>query len=248
MTATVHVLDGKECVFYHADTMPDGLEVGDEWDLRQNVAEYLGHTEFKDKTVLEIGPASGYLTKVMSQSGAAVTCVDLPYGDIWDLVPRIGAKDAAWTKQRDDNRLRSENSWWHTCRANGFKARMFYRRVENLPDEAHGPYDVSVIAGMLLHTRDPMGIICKCASLTTKRMVITETRWFAINAPGVPYMLLVPGPQNDTVNTWWAISSDLIRNMLAILGFTEQRVIEHSQYYIAGGRWVPHYTVIGERP
>jgi len=48
----------------------------------------LGNIEFNGKSVLELGPASGYLTFYMEQKGADVTSIDLSIDDNqWDVVP-----------------------------------------------------------------------------------------------------------------------------------------------------------------
>ena len=50
------------------------------WDLRQTVDDYLGRIDFAGKRVLEIGPASGFLTIEMERRGADVVAVELPEG------------------------------------------------------------------------------------------------------------------------------------------------------------------------
>ena len=50
----------EDCKFYHVIDIP-GLSEPTKgiWDLRKGVDEYLGHVDFKNKTVLELGPSSG---------------------------------------------------------------------------------------------------------------------------------------------------------------------------------------------
>ena len=56
------VADPAACYFYHVIDVPGHcLMVGD-WDLRGEVAKYLGNVSFAGQRVLEIGPASGFLT------------------------------------------------------------------------------------------------------------------------------------------------------------------------------------------
>ena len=59
---------------------PGGGKIIGLWDLRQTVDDYLGRIDFAGKRVLEIGPASGFLTIEMERRGADVVAVELPEG------------------------------------------------------------------------------------------------------------------------------------------------------------------------
>ena len=48
------------CQFYHSFTLPEG-EVPGIWDLRAQPHRYLGEVDFNGRSVLEVGPASGFL-------------------------------------------------------------------------------------------------------------------------------------------------------------------------------------------
>ena len=58
-----------------------------DWDLRRGVDDYLGKVVFAGKRVLEIGPASGFLTFEMEKRGAEVTSVEVTAEHGWDFVP-----------------------------------------------------------------------------------------------------------------------------------------------------------------
>jgi hypothetical protein len=58
------------CDFYHVMDLPGVGQVGGQWDLRGRVDDYLGHVELRGKRILEIGPASGFLTVEMEKRGA----------------------------------------------------------------------------------------------------------------------------------------------------------------------------------
>ena len=79
----------KKCRFYHVQEIPGinkhtlGL-----FDLRKNINQLLGNCKFKNKKVLELGPASGYITFYLESLGAKMTCIDLSIKkDKWDTVP-----------------------------------------------------------------------------------------------------------------------------------------------------------------
>ena len=82
------VNDLSLCDFYHTVELPDGSLTNAQWDLRGGVNQYLGDVDFSGKSVLEIGPASGFLSFHMEKNGAKVTCIEPPIETFWDLVPR----------------------------------------------------------------------------------------------------------------------------------------------------------------
>ena len=74
-------------LYYHVTDLPNGVTTTGIWDLRTGVDDYLGRVDFRGKRVLEIGPASGYLTMEMEHRGADVTALELPDEIGWDFVP-----------------------------------------------------------------------------------------------------------------------------------------------------------------
>ena len=84
----LNVDDMADCYFYHTMELPrHGVIEGHDWDLRGRVDEYLGNVEFAAQRVLEIGPASGFLTFEMEKRGADVVCVEVTDEHGWDFVP-----------------------------------------------------------------------------------------------------------------------------------------------------------------
>ena len=80
-------ISAADCEFYHVMDLPGyGLTEG-QWDLRAGADAYLGGFEFSGKRVLEIGPASGFLTFEMERRGADVVCFDVAEEIGWDFVP-----------------------------------------------------------------------------------------------------------------------------------------------------------------
>src|SRR5204863_6395062 len=82
------VEDADDCYFYHTMELPGhGVMEGRDWDLRAGVDEYLGQVDFAGQRVLEIGPASGFLTFEMEKRGADVVSVEVTEEHGWDFVP-----------------------------------------------------------------------------------------------------------------------------------------------------------------
>jgi O-methyltransferase len=53
-----------DCDFYHTIVLPDGRIIEGKWDLRGHESVYLGRQSFAGKRVLEIGPATGWISSV----------------------------------------------------------------------------------------------------------------------------------------------------------------------------------------
>lgn len=71
------VSDLRDCLFYHTMDIPGVGTVEGWFDLRGSVDQYLGYVPLGAKRVLEIGPASGFLTFYMESQGAEVVAVDV---------------------------------------------------------------------------------------------------------------------------------------------------------------------------
>ena len=77
-----------ECNFYHSTDIPGVGLIEGQWDLRGGFDEYLGGYDFSGKRVLEIGPATGFLTFQIEKTAAEVVAVELPMDrSFWNAVP-----------------------------------------------------------------------------------------------------------------------------------------------------------------
>lgn len=232
-----------ECGFYHAMDLPGVTGATWEWDLRAGIDRYLGGVEFEGERVLEIGPASGFVTAHMESRGAEVLCVELPEHYPWDIVPY----DALDLDRIASNRLEGmralRNGFWFSHRALGLRSRVFYGSVTELPDRAG--FDVSVLGAVLLHTRDPLALVEACARRTRGRIVITELSFPDLNAIGIPLMRFVPDVGNEIWHTWWSFTPDLLQRYLEILGFTGIEVSFHEQLHRSGPKEM--FTVVAAR-
>ena len=71
----------EDCLFYHKIDIPGVGVVGDQWDLRACVDDYLGRIDFRGKRVLDVGTAGGFLTFALN-SAARKSCPS-----IWPTAP-----------------------------------------------------------------------------------------------------------------------------------------------------------------
>ena len=102
----------QDCSFYHSFDLAEGEVIG-QWDLRQHAAQYLGGVSLDQHSVLEVGPASGFLSFYMESQGARVTCVEPPLSYLWDTVPFEGYDFAAWRREFTAEIQKVRNSFWY---------------------------------------------------------------------------------------------------------------------------------------
>jgi SAM-dependent methyltransferase len=211
----------KDCFFYHSIDLPGHGFTRGHWDLRPNIREYLGGVDFHGKHVLEIGPASGFITAHMDKQGAEVVSVEQPESAVWDFVPYHVRNEEVWkpiieAKRRNNQMLK--NSFWLTHEAMGLKSKVYYGKADALPDEL-GTFDVSVIALVLTHMRDPVATIASCAGRTRERLIIVE-RLHATDK-NAPAMQLIPDRENKRHDSWWYFSEQFFRQLLTLMGFSK---------------------------
>ncbi len=162
-----------DCFFYHTMDIPGvGLMRG-QWDLRSSVEEYLGGIPLGHRRVLEVGPASGFLTFLMEQRGADVVACELPHGSQWDLVPYAHTDLRAYSRDREELHRRLVNGFWFGHRAFSSRATVVYSRVYDIPEEI-GSVDVATFSMVLRHLREPFRALEVVQAHVKTNLVITE--------------------------------------------------------------------------
>lgn len=232
----------EDCHFYHVMDIPGhGVTTG-QWDLRSGMYEYLGHFDFNHKRVLEIGPASGFLTFEMEKRGATVVSVETTDDPGWDFVPYPEAMMAQALESRRDVMKKLKASYWFAHHANQSKSKLLYGNVYELPEEI-GKFDVSLIASVLLHCNNPLKIVEQCAKKSESIIIVD---FFSQELEGRPICKLYPNVENNGLDTWWFFSTDFFIQFLKILGFTNIKIIKHVQIYM-GKPSHPLFTIVANR-
>jgi hypothetical protein len=195
--------------------------------------------------VLEYGPASGFMSRAISQAGADLTVFDLPLGRGPEIMPFAGADLAAVAASGSRSAGRLRNSWWYTKRECGFAARAVYADIYQQPDDL-GRYDVAIFACILVHLSNPFLALREAAAVTRRTMIVTDM----LGIPDVGErrgMMRIGGspPPRGHVH-WWDFSAGALRMMLERLGFTEQTVTFHTPPSMANRP--PMVTVVAHRP
>ena len=148
---------------------PKGL-----FDLRKGVNEFLGHVDFKNKTVLELGPSSGYLTFHIEKEGGKVTSIDLDIKEKnRDIVRRVKHN---WQEELNvfmKEEQRRRNAYWYAHKAFNSKSKFILSHINDLPAELE-IYDISLMCTVLLHLQNPFLGIQNMFRHTKEKAIITE--------------------------------------------------------------------------
>ncbi|MFZ0706295.1 MAG: hypothetical protein WAM71_11880 [Candidatus Korobacteraceae bacterium] len=237
----------EQCFFYHTTDLPIFGTVEGLWDLRGKEDEYLGRVQLKGKRVLEIGPASGGLTFHMERAGAEVVSIEadasyrMEY--CWDiphcLPPGLEEKNA-------DSKPRMtalHDSYWLCHRLFNSSAKVHYGSAYEIPP-ALGPFDVTTIACVLLHNKNPFIILEHVASVTKETLVIVEVLPVDKSSDAGPIFLR---NDNEVYDGWFHFPPNFTARVLRTMGFGQTTISYHEQLHKARGRNLSLYTVVAHR-
>jgi 2-polyprenyl-3-methyl-5-hydroxy-6-metoxy-1,4-benzoquinol methylase len=193
----------EDCKFYHTIEF-DGKTIEGEWDLTNCIDDYLGGFDFKNKRVIDVGAASGYLSFEMEKRGADVVSFDMPDGSYWDYLIKEGCKKPK--PERTDGLF---NSYEYMHEKLNSKNKIFRANIyDPLPNEL-GRFDVAVFGTMLSHVRDPALVLMNILHKVDGYAILINKFQH-----GTHFM-------NPNTNTWWNISHKDIVKMMDYIGFEE---------------------------
>lgn len=243
-----HIASATSCDFYHAMDIPGlGVTEHPQWDLRGTESAYLGGVELAGKRVLEIGPASGFLTFYMESQGAEVVSVELAPDMDWDIVPDSHVDLGEFVRVRRAGIERTRNAYWFAHERFASTAKVFYGDVYNLPEEL-GHFDIALMASVLLHVRDPLRVVENCARLSDT-LVVTDPHYTDL-ADDVPIAAWFSAKGQPFPDIWWRFSPQLFVRFAEVMGFDYNAVTFHEQRtvdYEGPSRPAPMFTVVSSR-
>lgn len=205
---------------YHFFDLPDGSVRKGEWDLRKTWREYLGGIDFDGLRVLEVGPASGFLSLQMEKAGAEVVSLDVGIDVPQDLISVPGQDDGVLSSQSPGRIDKFRRAWWHWRDVFNSKNKAVYASIYDVPDIGH--FDVAVFASVLLHVERPYEALRE-ASRRSDAIIVTELFDPTIAEQEVMRFMPTGEPW-----LWWTFSPNVLQRMLWTLGFSQFRTTHHS--------------------
>src|SRR6476469_9339813 len=143
----------ENCALYHTMDIPGHGTVSGYWDLRGNVDPYLGRVALAGRSVLEIGPADGFLSLEMERRGARVVAVDVPANSRTDHFPVRPAP-----AQAPPNVEKERNAFWLVHRAARSSVELIESHIDDLEPAVAG-FDIAFVGNVLQHLRNPIGAL-----------------------------------------------------------------------------------------
>src|SRR6266849_6170122 len=243
-----HLESPSDCFFYHTMDLPGFGEVRGHWDLRGRFNEYIGRVDLTDKSVIDVGAATGFLSFAAEKSGAArVLSFDIADPGQQDFLPfkdKLYSRDPErWAKEYGAEIEQWKNAYWLCHRLLNSKAEVYYGDIYDLPREL-GQFDVAIVGSVLEHLRDQITALASIARLTKETMVIispvlqTDERIARFEA-------LAGNPDADF--TWWTYSLGVYREVFGMLGFSIAKVSQAKYYYMYGDRLEERTTIVAVR-
>lgn len=244
----IKITNLKDCLFYHTMDIPGLGIVKGQWDLRQGIHNYLGNVDFKRKRVLDIGTASGFGCFYMEKQGADVVAYDISDKQTWDIIPYAGYDYKQKIIDKKNEIQKVNNSFWMAHNAYKSKAKMVYGTVYDIP-EGLGVFDITTLGSILLHLRDPFLALQNASKHTRDILIITEPFFAPATAPPFGNLFQTVFLPNSKTrwpeDGWWALSPQIIKKFISILGFEKTKTNFHLQNYM--GRKKPLFTIVGYR-
>lgn len=235
------VKDLIDCHFYHSmEILGYGAVTGD-WDLRAGFEDYLGKADLSGQRVLEIGPASGFLTFELERRGAEVVSIEVTDEPGLDFVPYPASKLKEILGPRRVVMQRLKNSYWLSHAAFGSKAKVHYGDVYHLPSRL-GSFHTAIMGSVLLHCRSPLHIIEECGK-RARSLIIVDM--FYPELEGKAIIQLAPDSEDLLWHTWWHFSAQFFIQFLKVMGFVTIETSTHSQLH--RGTAYTLFTIVARR-
>ena len=199
----------EDCYFYHTTDLPNFGLVRGHWDLRGRFDDYVSGVPVANKSVLDVGTATGFLSFEAERRGARVLSVDMSDVRQQTFLPfkdRLYYRDReAWATKYGTEIEQWKNAFWLCHRLLDSKAEVFYGNVYDLPLEL-GQFDVAIVGALLEHLSDQITALASIARLTKETMVLVtpllqteegiarfEQRDVDVGADGVRRVRVGPG-------------------------------------------------------
>ena len=239
-----YVDDLSNCFFYHTMTLPGFGEVRGHWDLRGRFSDYIGHVDVKGKSVIDIGTATGFLSFESEKNGATrVVSFDLSHARQQSFLP---FKENRRRREPERQNLEMEqwkNAYWLCHRLLNSRAEVVYGDIYHLPAEL-GQFDIAFVGSVLEHLSDPINALASICRLVREKIVIVSPL-IQSEERIARFEGTADNPENDF--TWWTYSIGLYREVLAMLGFTIDRITDSEYRYHYHDRLEARHTLVAAR-
>ncbi len=236
----------ENCEFYHSFDLPRRGHVEGAWDLRGKFEEYVGGVDLKNRTVFDLGTASGFLAFSAEQAGASrVVAHDAAEMSDTERVPfkdgRYWINKREWSAQGKLGLDRVKNSFWYVHHAFNSKVQAHYGSIDGLLSVSDR-FDVVVAGAIFEHLADPVTAIGACCRLSTDIVVIGFTPVHDSEEEFLKPAISWDNAEADYV--WYALSRGLYRRVFDNMGFSLEFVPCAIEFH---GQRIERSTIVARR-
>ena len=204
---------------YHRMELGAGLVLDGEYDMARYFESYGIPDDLTDRTVLDVGTASGFFAFECARRGARVTAIDI---HDMELMRRV----------RDGL---------------GLDVTVLQKDLFNL-DPAFGTFDYVICASLLLHVRDIVGALERVRSVCQNQAIVCTGIIDAVDPVCEFVGVQAPGGDGPYWTYWMPSMAALVR-MMSAAGFSTVTEISRFTLRSAPGKnnfSTPHGVVRGE--
>jgi tRNA (mo5U34)-methyltransferase len=178
--------------WYHKFEIYPGVVTPGVYDPSGTLKELNLPQDMAGMRILEIGPADGYFTKMMSARGASVVAVDYAARDFYGFATM--------------EKLSGRSFEFHQC------------NIFDLPSLNLGSFDLIICLGVLYHLPDPLRGLCAISCVPTKAFILETV--ISTGYQNACVAQFVPGisPNGDYTN-FWEPTAHCCEAMLGDVGF-----------------------------
>ena len=243
-----HIDTLTDCFFYHAMELPGFGEVPGQWDLRGRFDDYIGGVDLSNKSVLDVGTATGFLSFEAEKRGATrVVSFDMSDPRQFRFLPfkdKPYYRDPErWAEQFGAEIEQWKNAYWLCHRLLDSKAEVYYGNVYDLPEEL-GQFDIAIVGSVLEHLSDQISALASIAKRTRETIVVVSPL-LQTDERIARFESLASNPDADF--TWWTYSLGVYREVFGMLGFSIRKVSRAKYYYMYGDRFEERSTIVAVR-
>ena len=238
--------DRSDCLFYHSIDLPGGEHIEEGVDIRGRFGQYIGDYQIKNKTVLDVGTASGFLAFSAEAGGAShVTAVDLfdsnEINDIPFADSPLYRDRRLFLKEWDSANQRLKNSFWYSWHKLASSVEVFYTPIAAFPFWDR-KFDVVIAGAIIEHLSDPVTAIGRMAMRANEAVIISFTP--VGESDEIMMQAINSWDSHTAANTWWMLSRGLYDKLFSNLGFSVEYKVSRAKM---GGFDVERPTIVARR-
>ncbi len=206
---------------YHTITLPNGYKLNGRYDMLKVLDQYKIPENLDGKTVLDVGPGTGFFSFEFAKRGANVLAID--------------KYDKGWNKKL----------------AKIMGPNVKFRKFDiNDLDASFGQFDIVFCSHLLQHVPDIFGCIKKIKSVTKEKAIIATQLTYNLELDKIPGAMEFYGlkyyesPVKSDYLSYWLITSSAFKKMAETAGFNY--VEEVSKFSFPSEPDPPKKVFVGE--